>query len=246
MQLSEPAVGYGVVESTVDSGKVMLHPVKRLRTTMTYLAVALLGNDLERVRFRDAVNSVHRQVRSGPDSPVAYNAFDTKLQLWVAACLYYGVDDLFRRLRGQPDDALAEQLYRESIRLGTTLQVRADQWPRDRAAFYEYWNRELATKTIDDTVRAYFNDLIDLKMLPRPLQLLFARPQRFVVTGLLPPHLRDEMHMRWSERQERRLNRILSAVGAVSKRLPRVLRQFPVNYYLWDMRARIRLDRPLV
>src|SRR5687768_15996475 len=34
MQLSTPPVGYGVVESTVDSGKVMLHPIKRLRTTV--------------------------------------------------------------------------------------------------------------------------------------------------------------------------------------------------------------------
>ena len=40
MQLGWREVGYGVVESSVDSGNVMLHPWKRLRTTISYLVVA--------------------------------------------------------------------------------------------------------------------------------------------------------------------------------------------------------------
>ena len=39
MQLSLPGVGYGVLESPVDSGNVYKHPFKRARTTGTYLAV---------------------------------------------------------------------------------------------------------------------------------------------------------------------------------------------------------------
>ncbi len=41
MQLALAPVGYGVLESTVESGQVTLHPVKRARTTFAYLAVAL-------------------------------------------------------------------------------------------------------------------------------------------------------------------------------------------------------------
>ena len=48
MQLAVPGVGYGVLESPVDCGKLTLHPVKRTRTTLTYLAVALLGSPDER------------------------------------------------------------------------------------------------------------------------------------------------------------------------------------------------------
>ena len=40
MQLARPGVGYGVLESRVESGRVDLHPIKRARTTFTYLAVA--------------------------------------------------------------------------------------------------------------------------------------------------------------------------------------------------------------
>src|ERR1700761_206388 len=35
MQLARPGVGYGVMESRVDSGRVDLHPIKRARTTFT-------------------------------------------------------------------------------------------------------------------------------------------------------------------------------------------------------------------
>ncbi|CAM3339813.1 hypothetical protein BHQ20_28140 [Mycobacterium intermedium] len=39
MQLSWPGVGYGVVESKVDSGNILKHPWKRARTTLQYLAL---------------------------------------------------------------------------------------------------------------------------------------------------------------------------------------------------------------
>ena len=35
MQLARPAVGYGVYESKVETGRLDRHPVKRTRTTLT-------------------------------------------------------------------------------------------------------------------------------------------------------------------------------------------------------------------
>jgi len=81
MQLSRPEVGYGVVESKVDSGNLLKHPWKRARTTFQYLAVAILGRPDDRAAFREAVNGSHRHVKSSPDSPVRYNAFDHELQM---------------------------------------------------------------------------------------------------------------------------------------------------------------------
>ncbi|MBF6174475.1 oxygenase MpaB family protein [Nocardia blacklockiae] len=246
MQLSHPPVGYGVLESTVDSGKVTLHPLKRLRTTLTYLAVAWMGSDEDRRAYREAVNGSHRPVHSKPGAPVKYNAFDPQLQLWVAACLYWGVDDLYTRMRGPMEPELAEEFYRYSARLGTTLQMRPELWPADRAAFFRYWDENLARRTIDEPVRRYFNDLIDLRMTPRPVQVVFGRFHRFTVTALLPQHLRDEMGMTWTARDERRFRLVLKAISAVWTRLPAVLRAAPLNTYLADMRLRRRLGRPLV
>src|SRR5918996_2802936 len=68
MQLSSPGVGYGVLESPVDSGNVYKHPFKRARTTGTYLAAATLGTDADRGLIRDEVDKVHALVRSEESS----------------------------------------------------------------------------------------------------------------------------------------------------------------------------------
>ncbi len=129
MQLARPGVGYGVMESRVESGRVDLHPIKRARTTFTYLAVATQGSDEQKAAFRRAVNRAHAQVYSTDDSPVAYNAFDKDLQLWVGACLYKGAVDVYRLFIGEMDEETAERHYREGMALGTTLQVPEDMWP---------------------------------------------------------------------------------------------------------------------
>ena len=246
MQLSLKPVAYGVMESDVDSGKVTLHPFKRLRTTLTYLAVALLGDDDDRRDYREAVNRSHRSIHSKPGSAVKYNAFDPTLQLWVAACLYWGVDDLYHRLRGPMEPELAEAFYQYCARLGTTLQMRPEMWPATRDDFYVYWEENLATKSIDAPTRKYFNDLTDLKMLPWPLQFAFGGLHRFTVTALLPQHLRDEMSMTWSARDERIFTTLLRLISSVWTHLPTPLRLFPYNFYLADMRLRRRIGRPLV
>lgn len=246
MQLSKPPVGYGVVESPVETGNVMIHPIKRLRTTVTYLAVALLGTEEDRAAYREAVDSVHKYVRSHAGSTMRYNAFDTELQLWVAACLYWGARDLYERMHGPMNETDADAFYHYAARLGTTLQVRPGQWPADRAAFDRYWAENLAKTSIDPKIKAYFEDLIALRMLPKPFQLAFGGIHRFFVIGLLPQHLRDEMGMTWTARQDKLLARILRTLGAAEGVLPTPVRSFPLNAYLMDMRLRRRLGLRLV
>src|SRR3546814_8601878 len=104
LQFTRPGVAWGVIESPVESGAVTKHPFKRGRTTLTYIAVALVGTDQDRADYRRYVDEVHRQVRSRPSSPVKYNAFDRDLQLWVAACLHYGYVDTSTSPQDDTDD----------------------------------------------------------------------------------------------------------------------------------------------
>ncbi len=246
MQLSRPAVGYGVVESRVESGQVTRHPLKRFRTTFTYLAVALMGTDAERDAYRRAVDSVHAQVRSGPESPVRYNAFDPDLQLWVAACLYRGAVDLQTRLHGPLDDAAAERFYREAARLATTLQVRPEKWPADRAAFERYWEEALESVSMDEPVREYLRGIARLRFLPGPLGALAGPFHQFLTVGFLPARFRDEMGLGWDERSQRRFDRLMEAVAVISRVSPGPLREFPFNACLWDFRLRRALGRRLL
>jgi uncharacterized protein (DUF2236 family) len=249
MQLARPGVGYGVQESTVESGRVDRHPVKRARTTFTYLAVAGRGTDQQKAAFRRAVNTAHAQVRSTPESPVQYNAFDKDLQMWVAACLYKGFVDVHRIFVGEMDDETADRHYREGMTLGTTLQVPAEMWPADRKAFDEYWQQSLERVHIDDAVHEYLWPIAAGRLgnatLPRPLQKRLDAVNLFMTTGFLPQRFRDEMRLPWDASKQRRFNRAMAVIGTVNKGMPRFIRRFPFNWMLRDLDWRIRTGRPL-
>ncbi|ORA12447.1 oxygenase MpaB family protein [Mycobacterium arosiense] len=252
MQLALPGVGYGVMESRVESGRVDLHPIKRARTTFTYLAVATNGSDAQKDAFRRAVNRAHAQVYSTPDSksPVAYNALDPELQLWVGACLYKGGVDIYRMFIGELEGEDADRHYREGMTLATTLQVPPKMWPADRAAFDRYWEESLAKVHIDDAVREYLfpiaaNRIHGVK-LPRRLQRLSDDFALLITTGFLPQRFRDEMRLPWDATRQRRFDRLIAVLSAVNRCLPRFVRQFPFNVLLYDLDRRIKKGRPLV
>ncbi|MFW6868311.1 oxygenase MpaB family protein [Nocardioides sp. CPCC 206347] len=246
IQLAWPEVGYGVVESRVDSGKVTLHPFKRFRTTIGYLGIALLGNHRQRLDYRQAINAQHRQVRSTPESPVKYNAFNRDLQLWVASSIYYGTRDIFVRMHGPLSDQEERVLLRASARLGTTLQVPADAWHQTREEFLAYWEQGLERVHIDDRVGAYLRSLLRADILPSPLDRVLGPALEWMNIGFLPDPVRDQLGYSWSATDQRRHDRLLRTMGVVSRPLPPVLRAFPMNAMKWDLEIRRRLGRPMV
>ncbi|MCV7281527.1 DUF2236 domain-containing protein [Mycolicibacterium flavescens] len=250
MELARPGVGYGVKDSRVESGRADRHPIKRARTTFTYLAVALAGSEEQKATYRRAVNRSHAQVHSRPGDPVEYNAFDKELQMWVAACLYKGFVDVYRIFVGEMDDESADRHFAEGAALGTTLQVPAEMWPADRKAFDEYWQQSLDKVHIDDAVREYLWPIAagrigNLKP-PAWLQKRTDAVNLFITTGFLPQRFRDEMGLPWDADKQRRFNRIMWNVGRVYNRMPRFVRQFPYNVLLKDLDWRVRTGRPLV
>lgn len=246
LQLALPAVGYGVAESRVESGSILHHPLKRSRTTFTYLSVALMGTTDEKLAYRKAVNGSHAQVYATEQSPVQYNAFDESLQMWVAACLCQGFMDAHQKLHGPMCDADKRDFYQLAQPLGTTLQVRPETWPADLDAFDAYWETGLARLHIDARIRAYLMTVVDLKFLGPVPRFLFGRFHRFVTTGFLPPILREQMQLPWNNQKQRRFERMVRRVGRVTLWLPRPIRQMPYNLVLQDFRRRLRKGKPLV
>ncbi|MFA1546843.1 oxygenase MpaB family protein [Actinomadura chokoriensis] len=244
MQLSRLPIGHGVAKSTVDSGRVDKHPVKRARTTLSYIAVAMLGTDGERKAMRQEVNRAHRQVRG--KEPVPYNAFDPELQLWVAACLYFGVEMIYDLLYGKPTPEQAEEMYHYGARFGTTLQMKPDLWPADRAAFEEYWQDGLKKIQMDDLTRSYLRDLVELRFLHAPVRLALGRTHTFLTLGFLPQPFRDELGYDWTPRDQQRFDRITRVLARTNRLMPRPAREFPFNLYLYDFRRRIKSGRPVV
>jgi len=254
MQLARLPIGRGVAESRVDSGRVDRHPIKRLRTTTAYLLIALLGTEQERAELRRQIDRVHAAVRSNPGDPVAYNAFDPELQLWVAACLYKGLEDVHRLFGPRVDERFFDDvLYPHAARLGTTLQVTAEMWPPDRLAFAAYWKDGLAQIEMDDVTRRYLRGIADLSFMVaplgragRPLRPLLRPIGEVMTGGFLPPEVRDELGLRWGEARQQRFDRAAHASAAVVRRLPRPLRELPLNLYLRETQHRLRTGRPVI
>ncbi|CAM2833147.1 oxygenase MpaB family protein [Skermania piniformis] len=252
MQLSMPGVGYGVVESRVDGGNAFIRPFKRARTTGTYLAVALIGEESDRSILRDELGRVHAYVRSTADSPVPYHANNPDLQLWVAACLYRYFVDQFELLYGSLDPTAADAVYADAARLATTLNVRPEQWPADRAEFERYWARTLPTLRIDPPVRTHLDRLATLDFLVGPwgpvgrlIKLSLGGPFRFFTIGTLPPEFRELMGYDWSPTDQRVLDRLLRLVALADRTVPFAGR-LGYRMYLLDMRARVRAGRSVL
>ena len=246
LQLSWRPVARGVLESPVTSGSVFHHPLKRTRTTLSYLAVAMYGDEETRAAFRRAVDGSHRHVRSAPGAEVPYNAFDRGLQLWVATCLYYGARDLVLRLHGPLDAEQEAEVFEMGRRFATTLQVPDELWHEDVAAFEEYWAHGLAQARMDEETVRLLRDLLEARVMPFPLSLALRPVVRFANVGFLPPEVRELLGLEWSGTQDLWHATGLRVLGAALTPLPDVLRAFPFNLLLADVALRRRLGRPLV
>jgi len=230
----------------VDSGNLLKHPWKRARTTFQYLAVAVFGSAQDRAAMRAAIDGAHRHVRSSAQSPLPYNAFDRDLQMWVAACLFVGLEDSYQLLRGEMTAEQSEQFYRSAWPLGTTLQVTDDQWPPTRAVFDAYWSAACRRIAIDDDVRRYLLDLLDLKMINPLLRLPFRPLLKFLTAGFLAPVFRDALGLRWSDTRQRNFETLFLLVALANRFLPRFIRQGGSHLLLADVRRRVRHQESLI
>jgi uncharacterized protein (DUF2236 family) len=253
MQLGFRPVGYGVHESVVETGRLDKRPIKRGRTTFTYLAVAMLGSEEERKAYRSAVNKVHAQVNSkhvaratGSRGPVEYNAFDPKLQLWVAACLFKGTLDVMRLMSPSPLSAAAEEeILRVCEPLATTLQVPVGVWPKTMAEFDAYWAEQEGRIQIDEPVREMLDKIAGVRFLPG-LGLMFGWVNRYFTAAFLPPKFRDQMRYTWGPARQVLFRGVVAGNRALRAATPRSVRMLPTTAFLWDLRRRMEKGEPLV
>lgn len=253
MQLSLPPVGEGVSESRVVSGSPRRRPTKRGRTTMQYLALALMGNDADRAAMREAVMEVHREVYSRDDSPVRYSGNARDLQLWVAVCLFRYYVDQYEMEHGPLAEADLDVLTREGRTLATGVNVRPHEWPDSWAELQRYWRSQLPHLAISPEVKADFESLSDLSFLAeawgplgRMISRVLGKRYRFLTNANLPPEFRELMGWTWSARDQRRWERIVAVYRAFDRVFNPWLYRWIYRVYVWDFRVRRRLGLPVL
>lgn len=235
-QLALLGVGRGVARHSTTLDR----PLDRLRTTLTYLYGLGMGTDEERRAIARMVNRAHVPVRGE-----GYNAFDADLQLWVAATLAAGGEQIYEKTFGPLDPDSRERLYRDSWIFGTTLQVTEEMWPPTRAEFEEYWARVEAELEVDDEVRAYARKLLT----PRADQWYlapFVLLQNLLTRGNLSPRVREVLGLPWTPADQRRYDRFWRVWRQVYPRLPRAVRTAYPRYVLRDFRRRMAAGRRVI
>jgi uncharacterized protein (DUF2236 family) len=233
LQLAMPAVGRGVANHSDFASD----PLRRLQHTLTYLYVLVYGTNDEIARITGYVDRAHAPVHSEPgDGAPAYDAFDPQQQLWVAATLYDSALSVYTAVFGElaPDDA--ESLYRQYAVIGTALQMPAQLWPEDRAAFSRYWEQSLGELRVDDEVRAVARALLHPAKAPLWIRVLMPAV-RFLTAGFLDPSVRASFGLTWNARRQRLFGRTVRVLATVYPRLPGWLRHWPARHYLSAFRA---------
>jgi uncharacterized protein (DUF2236 family) len=235
-QLALWGVGKGVAEHS----DTMSRPLDRLRTTLTYVYVMGLGTEEEKAAIARMVNRAHVPVKGE-----GYTAFDPGLQLWVASTLAEVGLQMWEKVFGALDDVTVEHLYREGQIYGNALQVKPEMWPRDRAAFEEYWARTEAEFDSDEQIRRYARALLstrDAKWFVKPVIPLTS----LVTRGNLSPRAREVLGLAWSERDQKRYDQVWAVVRRCYPWVPRWARRLPATVAMRDIRWRMRTGRRVI
>jgi uncharacterized protein (DUF2236 family) len=235
-QLALVGVGKGVAEHS----NTFERPLDRLRTTLTYIYALTLGTEAERQAIARMVNKAHVPIKGD-----GYTAFDPKLQLWVAATLTAGGEQMYEKTFGPMDEASRERAYREGWILGTTLQVTEDMWPRTRAEFTTYWESMQAELTPDPHVQAYARQLLSARDAPWYLAGTVAL-QSLLTRGNLTPQVREVLALPWRRRDAWAYNLFWTVFRTTYPLVPKRLRTLHSRLLVKDMRKRMKANRRVI
>ncbi len=228
LQLANPGVGYGVAQHS----NFAADPLKRLHGTLSYIYALTNGTPEQQKLVQVRVQRAHHPVK-GPRTAAhpAYSAGDPVLQLWVAATLYDSGMQSYRALFPALGPDVAETVYRDYGVLGTALGMPADLWPATRADFAVYWECQLTSLRVDETIRSVAHELLAARHAPLWVKAIMPLA-RFLTVGLLPLSLRELYGFAWSTRKDKALAAMFKLAAVLVRITPRRIRHAPMHFYL--------------
>src|SRR5579862_1305299 len=204
LQVAHPLVAAGVAAHS-DYRKDLW---RRLGRTLRALYLITFGNKQEARQAAAAVQAVHRHIhgattsRLGPyPAGTRYSAEDPQLQLWVHATLVYASLSAYQRFEHALSAAEQERYYRQMTTVAQLFGVPAEIIPPRLADFHEYFHAQIESEHICVTgiARDIAQVILDAP-LPAPLRLI-APAHRLATTAQLPPEVRKQYGLRWTQRQ---------------------------------------------
>ena len=226
LQFGDPVVARSVAAHSTFARD----PLRRLHGTLTYVYAIELGSDEQRATATRLVDASHSRV---PGSR------DVASQLWVAATLARTGAQVHELLHGPLAPDLADEIHSASADLGMMLQLPADAWPADRAAFDRYWDAAILSLDIGDDARGVAVELLAARAAPWWARLALPAVREFTAL-LLPSAVREAYGI---PLHPRRAGAVLALARALVRVVPRRLRELPSRRMLAALSDRDAVSR---
>lgn len=221
LQLAHPLVGEGVADhSDFDED-----PAGRLKRTFAIVDAIVFGDAASAVEAALDVRELHHDVVGGLDDatgPFAagdgYRANDPELLLWVHATLIDQALEGYEAYVGSLSASERERYWQQSKRFGRLFGIRREDFPATIEDFYDDYERTLEEEiAVGDTARRLRDAL--LTRFRGADDFL-----RFLAASTMPEPARDAFGFRWRPGDQRRFDRMATAVDAALPLLPARIR----------------------
>ena len=235
LQVAHPLVAAGVAAHSTfaDGGFAAVH---RLWQTVQAMLALTFGDEVEQRDAIDGILAIHRRVNGtlaeavGPfPAGTRYTAEDPVLVLWVHVTLLDSMllahDVLLEPLTAEERDAYCAESAWVAVALGAAREDVPTTW----AAAQAYLQRvlESGVLAVGTDGRAVGKVVLSppLGPLAAPLTAVVA----FITRAWLPEPVRREYGLTWTDRDARRLPRVLKAVRAARRLMPRRAAQWSAS-----------------
>ncbi|MFO0683448.1 MAG: oxygenase MpaB family protein [Sandaracinus sp.] len=229
LQLAHPYVAYAV-----DQHSATRHdPVGRFRRTFENVFAMVFGDLDAAIACARRVHAVHAKIRGAIHEHSGrfarghrYQANDEAALFWVQATLIDTAVQVYELLVAPLSLEDKQRYYEESRLFSGLFGIPDEAMPSDWPAFRRYFDAMLASDAItmsppaQDMARFLFQP-------PRPIAGPAVGWYKIFTASLLPPRLRAELAMSWTDRDEAIARRTTALLRVIQARTPRRLRFFP-------------------
>jgi uncharacterized protein (DUF2236 family) len=234
MQLAHPLIAEGVARHSTFRAHP-LAPAARLHATIRAMLTLTFGSEPAAAAAAARINGIHDRVHGSlrePTGPYAagtpYSAHDPQLLAWVHLTLLDSMPLAFswlvRPLSTTEQDAYCLESQPGARRLG----IPDDRLPGSTAEVAQLMTLALTDGrlAVGREARTLAGDILS----PTGARLAwpFARLNRLITVGLLPPILRRAYDLQWTADDQRQLERWAARLRAYSRHAPARLRRFRI------------------
>ncbi|HSV39181.1 MAG TPA: oxygenase MpaB family protein [Nocardioidaceae bacterium] len=236
LQVCHPVIGAGVRDFSV----FRQDPWGRLDRSVTSLELQIFGGR-RAIEESDRLRTMHREIKGTGFNGERYSALHPGAYAWTHLSTFDTIlkmADLVGYSGIQPRHH--ERLYAEWRQVGLVLGIKDHHMPENISDLHDYVNG-MVTRELGGNETAYnLLDTLALRDVPPPAGLpgpVWQALKPFGATvlhdftvGTLPPHLREELGLEWTRKDQVRLTLMAKAVHTVSPGVPGKLMQYPLAY----------------